>query len=342
MESIDNDAAAVELTLGEIVTGEHVRVAGINADHVQTLANSDGEFPPILVQRGTMRVIDGIHRLKAAELRGDTHIRVLLLDVDDQAAFMASVAANIAHGLPLSLSDRKAAAARMAALYPHWSDRALGRACGLSGKTISALQVRSTATNGQPERRIGLDGRSRPVDSGARRRIARDLLSTRPEMSLREVAREAGISHGTVRKVRDSLRGELSPAPVDGGVPAPVFAARPAESLPPVRPSQARRPANTQSLSARAAVAAQAGRADSDPEHILHSLRQDPALIYRAHGRDLLRLLQRRPVLAMGQDVIDAIPSHCLPAIAALARHYANEWAALTGMLESRAGADAA
>ncbi|MEV6635467.1 ParB/RepB/Spo0J family partition protein, partial [Actinoplanes sp. NPDC051470] len=317
-------APAVELPLNQLRPGAYIRVAGINEDHVRALADWDGELPPIVVQRSTMRVIDGVHRVKAAKLRGDTSIHARLVDLSDHAAFVQSVAANIGHGLPLSLSDRKAAAARMMTLFPQWSDRALGRACGLSGKTISAFRVQFDA--GEPERRIGLDGKSRPVDSGPGRRVARELLDAHPDAPLREIAREAGVSPGTVRKVRDSMRAEVS-----GGVLAPVVTEVQAFA------HTAPEPEKTRSLAVRAAVAARAEREDPEPEHILQNLRQDPSLIYRTQGRDLLRLLQRGPVLAMGERVIDSIPSHCLPAVAALTRYYAQEWAMLTGMLENRA-----
>jgi ParB-like chromosome segregation protein Spo0J len=330
----EGDDPAVMLSLDKVVTHEYIRVAGIDKAHVNMLAALDEDLPPILVQRSTMRVIDGVHRLKAAELRGDTHIRARLLDLDHQAAFLKSVAANIAHGLPLSLADRKAAAARMIALYPFWSDRSLGRACGLSGKTISAL--RAPSPDGGPERRIGLDGRSRPMDSGRGRRIARELLRTRPDASMRQIAQEAGVSPGTVRKVRDSMRAETTSRAVTNGESSiPVIGTRSV-------PMASARAGRALSGPRRSASITGAAATDCDPQRILQNLRQDPSLIYRAKGRDLLRLLQPQPVLTMGQKVIDMIPSHCLPSVAALTRHYAQEWAMLTALLESRARRDAA
>jgi len=310
-------APAVELPLNQLRPGAYIRVAGINEDHVRALADWDGELPPIVVQRSTMRVIDGVHRVKAAKLRGDTSIRARLVDLSDQAAFVESVTANIGHGLPLSLSDRKAAAARMMTLFPQWSDRALGRACGLSGETISAFRLRSGA--GEPERRIGLDGKSRPVDSGPGRRVARELLDAHPDATLREIAREAGVSPGTVRKVRDSMRADNQ-----GRGNAPVRSAdEPMRRS--VKPSvaQSRQPWRPQ--------------IEMDSERILDNLSRDPSLRYQAMGRDLLRLLHRGRVHPPEREVVDVLPAHCISAVARLTRLYAQQWLALSTHLEDRA-----
>lgn len=47
-----------------------------------------------------MRVIDGMHRLRAAQLQGRTEIDARLLDISDAEAFLRGVAANVSHGLP--------------------------------------------------------------------------------------------------------------------------------------------------------------------------------------------------------------------------------------------------
>jgi ParB-like chromosome segregation protein Spo0J len=46
------------------------RLAGQNEEHARLLAESGLELPPIVVHRPTRRVIDGMHRLAAARLRG--------------------------------------------------------------------------------------------------------------------------------------------------------------------------------------------------------------------------------------------------------------------------------
>jgi hypothetical protein len=45
----------------------------------------------------------------------------------------------MAHGLPLTLADRLAAAARIVTACPYWSDRAVAAVAGLSPKTVTAV-----------------------------------------------------------------------------------------------------------------------------------------------------------------------------------------------------------
>lgn len=186
------------------VTGSP-RSAGESAEHVRMLADVSAELPPIIVHRQSMRVLDGAHRLRAAELRGQDEIAVQFFDGDDNDAFVLAVHANVAHGMPLSLADRKAAAARIVGSHPHWSDRMIATAAGLSAATVA--RVRLNRAEADPPTRIGHDGKVRPVNGPERRRLARSLLMTEPSLSLREVARRVGISPETARSVRGRLHG---------------------------------------------------------------------------------------------------------------------------------------
>lgn len=278
----------------ELVVNEDIRKTGVDPDHVRVLANCADDLPPILVQETTMRVIDGMHRLRAAQARGDAHIEVRFLDVDDENAYLRGVAANVTHGLPLSLGDRKTAATRIIRVRPEWSDRAIARTVGLSDKTVAALRSRPSAAPAQPARRTGMDGRARPVDGTAGRDAARRLLLANPNASLRDTARQAGISPGTVRKVRNSLNGD-EPWPQ--------------------RPDSKEKP-------------------KADANAILASLRQDPSLKYRISGRRLLQALIQRPGHVLDQNSVMDIPNRWLPHIATLARIYAQEWLDFADMLE--------
>jgi ParB-like chromosome segregation protein Spo0J len=181
------------------------RSAGESAEHIRMLADVPAELPPIIVHRRSMRVLDGAHRLRAAQLRGQQEIAVRFFDGDDNDAFVLAVHANVAHGMPLSLADRKVAAARIVASHPHWSDRMIARAAGLSAATVARIRLSRAETD--PPTRIGHDGKVRPVNGPERRRLARSLLLTEPTLSLREVARRVGISPETARSVRGRLRG---------------------------------------------------------------------------------------------------------------------------------------
>ncbi|HZI73106.1 MAG TPA: ParB N-terminal domain-containing protein [Gemmatimonadales bacterium] len=109
-----DETAAIEalhnaelLPVASLCPADSPRLNGISHRHAEVLAKSKGELPAILVQRGTMRVIDGMHRVRAALLGGCDSIAARFADVADDAAFLPAVEANTAHSLPLSLADRK-------------------------------------------------------------------------------------------------------------------------------------------------------------------------------------------------------------------------------------------
>jgi hypothetical protein len=155
------------------------RLSGENSEHTRRLAEVADPLPPIVVHRPTMRVIDGLHRVRAAQLRGEQTITVHFFVGDDDSAFLLAVEANMAHGLPLSLCERKAAAVRLIAMFPDRSDRSIAASAGISDKTVASL--RSSAENPRSNARIGVDGRSRPVDGADRRRRAARLLARQPQ-----------------------------------------------------------------------------------------------------------------------------------------------------------------
>jgi ParB-like chromosome segregation protein Spo0J len=188
-----------------ILLGDSPRRGGQDRQHVQALADCEDPLPPIIVNRTTMRVIDGMHRLSAAKLRGHGSIDVRFVHCDEMSSFVLAVRANVTHGLPLSLTDRKAAAARILGHYPHWSDRAIAQVSGLSANTVAKLRHSLTEPYEQLDARIGRDGRVRPLDGAQRRAAAARLMREEPGASLRDVARRVGISPETARRVRAQL-----------------------------------------------------------------------------------------------------------------------------------------
>lgn len=206
----DVDGPVTTVAVSQVRGGHSPRQGGENLEHIRTLADTDGDLPPIIVRRDDMRVVDGMHRLRAAHLRGDSVIAVRFFDGGDDEAFVLAVRTNVTHGLPLSLADRKAAAARIVASHAHWSDRMIASVAGLSAATVA--RIRRARPEPAPSVRLGHDGKLRPVNSLERRRVARAILLTEPDLSLREVARRAGISPETARSVRRKLA-ESGPPP---------------------------------------------------------------------------------------------------------------------------------
>ncbi|MDH2428022.1 ParB/RepB/Spo0J family partition protein [Sphaerisporangium sp. TRM90804] len=306
--------------VGALSLGDSPRLRGENAEHTRLLAQSDTEMPPILVHRASMRVIDGAHRLRAAILRGDRQIRVRFFDGECDEAFVLAVETNMAHGLPLSLADREAAAARIVVSHPQWSDRAIASVTGLSAKTVNTIR-RETDT-GLPElrSRVGRDGRVRPLTSADGRLRACELFTRSPDASLRKVAEQAGISLGTARDVRRRMERGDDPIP-------PQQRARGERREPPTVERQLRR-------------AAVAGRVNPcrDPETILHQLQRDPSVRFTDSGRHLLRWLNDHMSGVRGWESLgDTMPTHCAYMIADLACAVAEEWLEFAEHLRRRA-----
>ncbi|MEU4768127.1 streptomycin biosynthesis protein [Actinosynnema sp. NPDC023794] len=297
--------------IATLVLADSPRVDGENDEHVRLLANLSEPLPPILVQRGSLRVIDGRHRLRAAVLRGDREIDVHFYDGDANDSFLLAVQINITHGLPLSLVDRSAAAHRVAKANPLWSDAAIAEAVGLDPKTVAA-QRRGWTDVPEPAARIGRDGRVRPIDTAARRQEAGRLLAENPNASLRQIAQEAGISLGTASDVRKRVRSGISPVPTGRPAAAPdvqVPRPRPGDSI----------------------------HAEPNARVLFQRLRQDPSLRFSEPGRALLRWLEFQMVDAdVRERLLSSVPPHWLDGIAVLAQRCSGAWQEFSEQLEER------
>jgi ParB-like chromosome segregation protein Spo0J len=305
-------------------SGESPRLNGEDKAHIARLAETEATLPPILVDRRTMRVIDGMHRLMAASLKGRKTIAVVYFDGSELDVFLRAVEANVEHGLPLSHVDRRAAAEHIIGTHPTMSDRGIGKVAGLAAKTVAAIRKRSTDELPQSNTRVGRDGKVRPLDSSDGRRHAAELLTGQPEASLRDVARAAGISPATVLDVRKRLqRGEspvrrrLATAPTTGhGIPAGVGSARGLHSA--ARPG------------IRSVAAA-------NPAATVEKLLRDPSLRNNEVGKGLLRLLHTNAAGAEQLlDVVPAVPPHCVAIVVQLAGQYAEMWQDFAKELQGR------
>lgn len=204
---------ARDVPISALSSGLHLRQGGTNAAHVQLLLEAAGssELPPILVQNDGGRVIDGLHRLEAAKLRADHSIRARFLDCTDSEALVIAMKANSSHGLPLSNADRVSGAKRVLTAHPDWSDRAIAGITGLSAKTIKSLRSRSAGGAHLGSKRLGRDGRRRPVTAGEGRHRAAEYIRAHPNAPLRQVAMETDVSLGTAHDVSARVRRGASP-----------------------------------------------------------------------------------------------------------------------------------
>jgi hypothetical protein len=304
-----------------LLPADSPRLEGVSHDHVQVLAGSGREFEPILVHRDAGRVVDGMHRLQAAILRGERDIAVRYVQGSPADLFIRSVQANTGHGLPLTLRDRKAAVTRILASHRQWSDRAIASVAGVSPKTVGAARARCSTEESphskQPTPRLGRDGRLRPADMPQRREKVLTLLTERPNATLREVAEEAGTSISTVHRMRQELR----------SCPDVPFAAL-------ARGTRLASVADAPEQSRREAA--------RTPVRAMRTLCNDPSVRFTDSGRALLRWLNgQAQALAAGERLLEAVPPHCMHAVAEVAGQYAKEWERLADALRQTGRPDA-
>jgi hypothetical protein len=258
-----------------------------------------------------------MHRLLAASMKGCSTIDVEFFDGGPADVFLLAVEANVTHGLPLSHTDRRAAAARIVVSHPHLSDRAIGEISGLAARTVAGVRRRSTG--GEPQvARVGRDGRTRPLDGLAGRRRAAKLLAEHPHASLREVARAAGVSPATVGDVRRRLQQGQEPTP--GGQ---------------------RRVVGVSEVAAQVSKSSRPGIRPRPPTSsitTLEKLLRDPSLRHKEQGRRLLFLLQNNVVRSEEwSSLVAAVPPHCSLLVSQLAHQYAQMWLNFQHQLDERA-----
>jgi hypothetical protein len=208
----EDGAIPRDLPLEAIAAGPGIRSGNLDDDHVALLMETADQWPPIVVWGDECLVVDGAHRLEAARRLGRTTVAAVRFLGTQDEAFVESVRRNVDHGLPLTLGDRRRAAHRVLAGHPEWSDRRIGSLCGLSGKSVGRLRRReSSGLSGTAgvvvhlQRRIGRDGKTRPVQPGEVRDRIRRALDENPDGSLRAIAAIAGSCPETVRTVRAQL-----------------------------------------------------------------------------------------------------------------------------------------
>jgi hypothetical protein len=319
------------LPLSSLRPGFFLRQSGTDAAHVQLLADvaSSVELPAILVQKSSLRIVDGMHRIEAAKLRGEESIGARFVDCSDDEAFLLAVKSNTLHGLPLSRADRIAGAKRILKGHGDWSDRAVAAATGMSAKTIASLRHHSDGEPKDLDKRLGRDGKWRPVTGIAGRKRAAEYLATRPDASVREVAREADVSLGTVHDVRAKLRCGLDPNAVG------------------LRSSQDR--------AANGSAGDKAGRDRLSPRNGtgLHSRRpsslappwseispklaNDPTIRYTENGRNFLRWMATR-IMQPGEwkEFVEAVPTHWTKDISLVAESVSGAWLDFADQLRTR------
>ena len=179
--------------------GYSPRQTKIDEAHVSALMEVAGRLPPPLVDKRTMAVIDGAHRLEAFRRLGRTEVQVLLFEGHDLEAVVTAIEANVKHGKPLSRSERQTAARLVLCRFPEWSDRRVGEVCGLSHTTIAA--IRSLVVEAGQKVRVGRDGRTRHVDRSHRHIPTARVINDNSDLGVPRPARATDTSPSATNRV---------------------------------------------------------------------------------------------------------------------------------------------
>lgn len=331
VKSTDADLCVPEhpthlVRIDELVPADSPRLDGIDPSHVRKLAAVYASLPPVLVHRPTMRVVDGMHRIRAAALKGLETVEVRFFEGAEDQVFLQSVSANISNGLPLSVADRKTAAQRILASHPSLSDRAVAMHVGLDAKTVAGVRLCSAAGSPLLNMRTGADGRAHPLDRTAERIHAAALLTKDPALPLRAVVERTGLSLGTAHDVRRRLlRGE-DPVPQSRQSTVPAERRAPDREPAPPPGGTAPAPAPAAQAAARTPRTPFSPRSRA-PMDTLRNLANDPSLHHTDSGREFVRWLHTRFIVDEAwRKRADAVPPHCVDSIAELAQHCSDAW----------------
>jgi len=139
--------------------------------HVRRLVEQLDDSPPITVTPAGV-VIDGMHRVAAAQRLGRPSLLAITLDLSEADCWVTAARANTPSSRPWSARHRRAAVTALLELTPDRSNRSIAQAVGVSEKTVRRLRACSTAALPQsnasqaPGGRKGRDGRVRPARAG--------------------------------------------------------------------------------------------------------------------------------------------------------------------------------
>lgn len=164
------------------------RVGGLDTEHIANLQNWPENWSPLEVvqQDGKYLLIDGFHRLAAAQNIGMEEVPIHLVDYPQDGDLHAlAFALNATHGRPLTLGDRRAFTERLLRKNPEWADREIGRRSGLSSNTVGSIRVEleHSAQIEQTHVRVGAGGYTYKVGTNDPKRLPGSM----PEPEITEV-----------------------------------------------------------------------------------------------------------------------------------------------------------
>ena len=215
-----------EVDLRLLQPGRSWRAGALDESHLGRLMETPSRWSAVLVHQASMTVVDGCHRLEAARRLGRRALEARLLSCSEGFARLVALQANLQHGLPLTLQERREAAIDVFIDNPSWSDSRVAQLCGLSRRTVANLrrsrpdqETADVPATAAPLLRVGRDGRSYPIKPEVVRERIIAELAEKTKDSLRTIALRTGSSPETVRRVRRNLAQADLPATPPGWPP---------------------------------------------------------------------------------------------------------------------------
>lgn len=137
----------LSIDLLTVYTRTQVRATGTLSDVVDDYAaamDNGAEFPPVDVyyDGSIYWLADGFHRVEAYRRRGVQAVEARVYNGTEREALLHAMQANLRHGLRVTRADKRHAV-QMLLQDPEWStwsDREIGKRCGVDGKTVAAIR----------------------------------------------------------------------------------------------------------------------------------------------------------------------------------------------------------
>lgn len=122
------------------------------ADYAEDMKQG-AEFPPVIIYYDGKEywLADGFHRVRAKEAIGAKEVSAEVKTGELRDAVLYSVGANAAHGLRRTNADKRRAVNRLVRDHEwrKWSDREIGRRCGVSGRFVGSIRKELSAIYSQ-------------------------------------------------------------------------------------------------------------------------------------------------------------------------------------------------
>jgi hypothetical protein len=190
-----------DMPVDRLRCGEPTRSRGIDDALVTCLSESTEPFAPLVVTVDGL-VIDGQHRLLAAQRRGDIAVAVVVVEVSEEEANIEAYRRNGRHGIPLTRPDRRRWVGLELALTPEASNGVIAERCGVSRDVVARVRRASACSGGATSEvnttRIGMDGKKYTVGDDSRQAEAAAIFDADPDVGVRGLQRRTGLSLGAV------------------------------------------------------------------------------------------------------------------------------------------------